>query len=117
MVTDKSLKNLIPAKKGEVRNPHGRPKKEADILTYIRAKLDEVCEYDKQGRTWLEALADAELRYALEENAARIDLFNRIIGKPQDSLALSGNLNMSWCELAKRANNNVIEPDVVDNNG
>jgi hypothetical protein len=88
-ISANSLANLRPVKPGEVLNPKGRPKKENDLLTYIREKLGDVCEYDKQGRTWLEALADAELRYALTENAARMDLLNRLWGKPIESLSVN----------------------------
>lgn len=36
MVTQKQLDNLIPAKKGEVRNPNGKPKGTKHLSTYIQ---------------------------------------------------------------------------------
>jgi hypothetical protein len=39
MINKKSLKNLSPAKKGEVRNPHGRPKSEHCIADLMRKEF------------------------------------------------------------------------------
>lgn len=122
VVNAKTLKNLKPFKPGQSGNPKGRPPTTHTLIDRIRDKLTDVCEFDAKGRTWLECLAEAELKHSLIDTGARVDLINRLCGKPQDSLALSGNLNMSWCELAKQAsqnngNNTIIEPELVDNNG
>jgi len=77
-------------KKGQSGNPNGRPKKDQSILELIRKKLKVTCEYDSSGRTWLEALAEAEMRMALKDTAARKDLFDRLMGKAPDSLLLGG---------------------------
>lgn len=39
---ERSNANLIPAKKGEVRNPNGRPKQEDTLLSCIKDELDKV---------------------------------------------------------------------------
>lgn len=79
-----SLKNLENG-----RNHNGRPKKDKCLLEYIRAQLGEQCQYEP-GKTWLEALAHAELRHSLKDTAARRDLFDRLLGKPLESLELAG---------------------------
>lgn len=68
----------------------GRPCKDKTLLEVIRQRLPEVCEYDHKSRTWLEALADVELRMALTDVSARRDLFDRLLGKPALSIAVGG---------------------------
>ena len=79
--------------KGFSGNPgKGRPKKDQSLIEFIRAKLKELCPYDAKQRTWFEALADAEMRYALTDTAARSDLFNRLVGKAKEEVELTGEL-------------------------
>ena len=77
---------------GNKANPKGRPPKDQSPIEYIRAQLPKICPYDARQRTWLEALADAELRYALTDTSARADLLNRLVGKPKGEF--TGNLTL-----------------------
>jgi hypothetical protein len=89
MINEKSLANLRPRKKGDPAISPGRPPKSMSLINRMRDKLAEVCEFDAKGRTWLECLAEAELKHALNETAARNDLFNRLFGKPLDSISVN----------------------------
>ena len=71
-----------------------RPRKDQSLLELIRAKLKVTCSYDPKQRTWLEALADAEMRFALTDTAARTDLFNRLVGKAKESVEFIGELTL-----------------------
>lgn len=72
---------------------NGRPHKEQSILDYIRAQLTEQCQYEP-GKTWLEALAHAELRHSLNDTGARRDLLDRLLGRPIETFeaALKGGI-------------------------
>ena len=77
----KRLANLRPAKKGEIRNPNGRPKKQfciPDILTQI---LEQPCPEDKK-RTYLEAICLKAIEQAVKgDKDARIWVADRREGK------------------------------------
>ena len=85
-----SLKNLKPAKAGEVRNPNGRPKKDICIVSRQKEMLSEICPFDAQHRTWRDALAEAEMRLALSKPEAMRDLMDRLEGKITQPIAPVG---------------------------
>ena len=72
----------------------GRPKKDQSVIELIRKKLKDVCPYDAKQRTWLEALADAEMAQALNETPARRDLLDRLCGRPVESIEHGGSTNL-----------------------
>ena len=84
-------RGLHPNSKANLQH-NGRPRKDQSILDYIRAKLPDKCDYDSKGRTWLEALADAEMRFALTDTASRRDLFDRLLGKPAQPIEGGGEM-------------------------
>ena len=51
--------------------------------------MDEAC-FKKPGKTWLEALAEAEMTQALDDVSARRDLLDRLCGKPVESVEMTG---------------------------
>jgi predicted transcriptional regulator len=95
--------NLIPAKKGEVRNPNGRPKKYVTLLRESGYKLSEVNDtiqtimamdldelkqvWDNPKATVLEKTIANALKKSLEKGSLySIDtLLNRVYGKPKET--------------------------------
>ncbi len=88
-VKQRKISGLKPFKPGQSGNPKGRPRKDQSLLELIRSKLAETCQYDANKRTWMEALAEAEMKMALTDTAARRDLFDRLVGKPAEQMELS----------------------------
>ena len=56
MVTDKQLANLKPAKKGEVRNPKGRPPKNLSLISCLKEELAKVDKHT--GKTNAQLIAE-----------------------------------------------------------
>jgi len=77
-----SLKNLEKGKfkKGEVSNPHGRPKREFCITSILQEKLNLPCAKDPS-KTWAEWLALRALELAGENPAYYRELLDRVEGK------------------------------------
>ncbi len=72
-----SQKNLG---KGRVGNNHA--KKGLSITRIERGMLGQVCPYTKvPGQTWAEAIADSEMRDALESQKARDSIKDRLEGR------------------------------------
>ena len=74
-----SLKNLKPNEdwvKGHSGNPQGQ-----SITTRQKEKMPETCPFDRQGRPWLEALAEGGMRQALTIPVALSNLQDRHEGK------------------------------------
>ena len=69
-----SLKNLT-------RKGCGRPRNEASLTNIMRQKLDEVCPYDAQQRTWGEYLAERCMAQALENATYFNIVIERLEGK------------------------------------
>ena len=85
-VTPKQLANLKPPKKGEVRNPNGRPKK----LPALDELLANVLSAEKAGKTEAEAILIAIILKARKGNVKAAELIlNRAYGKPKESIELS----------------------------
>jgi hypothetical protein len=72
-------KGIGGPKKGEVRNPHGRPRKGLAIADRIRANVSE--------DDWLEIIAKATEQAKAGDKAARDFLLDRTEGKPNQSIA------------------------------
>jgi hypothetical protein len=86
--------NLRPRwQPGQSGNPSGRPRQLLSIA--IRELLREDCPADKLGRTWAEVIALTMAKRALKGNveAAKF-LGDRAEGKPPQSIALSGDLDV-----------------------
>ena len=75
-----SLKNLNPPKKGEVRNPNGRPRKEQSITNIQREMLSQPCPY-AEGKTWGEWLARRGLELAGKNAQYYQAVLDRLEGK------------------------------------
>lgn len=86
-----SLKNLKPqVKGGPARNPHGRPHNRLSLTVIAREKLEEVCPYDSQGRTWKEYLVDRWMAQALENPVYFRELIERLEGKVTQPVEAGG---------------------------
>lgn len=98
--------NLIPAKKGEVRNPNGRPRKYVSLLKEQGYKLSEINDtiqnmmamdlqelkavWDNPKATVLEKTIAAAMRKSLEKGSLySLDtLLTRVYGKPKETTAV-----------------------------
>lgn len=94
--TAKQKANLIPAKKGEVRNPKGRPTKLPDLQILLAGVLGE----EKAGKT-----AAYKILVALRARAYKGDvraaevLLDRAWGKVKQGVELSGEMAITWNEV------------------
>ena len=98
--------NLIPAKKGEVRNPNGRPRKYVSLLKEQGYKLSEINDtiqnmmamdldelkavWDNPKATIMEKTVAAAMRKSLEKGSLySLDtLLTRVYGKPKETTAV-----------------------------
>jgi hypothetical protein len=100
------IENLIPAKKGQILNPHGRPPKSrcyADIAREMLAAKDiDLVLTAPNGtkkqiglsasHTMYHAIIMGQIREALKGNtSAAKELIDRVEGKVKDQIELSGN--------------------------
>lgn len=99
--------NLIPAKKGEVRNPNGRPKGVQNSKTRLLRLLELVTKVRNPVTGEEEEFSIAEqLDMQIIAKARKGDLkayeiiLDRLEGKPKQSteLEVSGKLNVTWHE-------------------
>ena len=94
-------KNLVPIKKGEVRNPTGRPKLPEDILQMKRASTEQlISAYHKFAFTEIKELNNEKPNNLIEQgvrqtlsnfaNSGEVDhiakLWDRVLGKPMESI-------------------------------
>jgi hypothetical protein len=99
--SNKGHSNLIPAKKGEVRNPTGRPKLPEDILQMKRASTEQlISAYYKFAFTEIKELNNEKPNNLIEQgvrqtisnfaNTGEIadisKLWDRVLGKPLESI-------------------------------
>ena len=94
---NKGWGNLIPPKKGEIRNPNGRPKKELCLISLVKEEF-ETKMLDKNGiptgMTKAQAFAKALINQACKGNATAIkELLDRIDGKVAEKIVMDANLN------------------------
>ncbi len=82
--------NLIPAKKGEVRNPNGRPRGARDVKTIIREAMMKIGQ--TQGMTGEEIeqlMHQSGIKQALKGNHQFYDsIGNRLYGKVKDKVEM-----------------------------
>jgi hypothetical protein len=101
---DKRLKNLVPIKKGEIRNPTGRPKLPEDILQMKRASTEQlISAYHKFAFTEIKELNNEKPINLIEQgvrqtisnfaNTGEITdiskLWDRVLGKPMESIDIT----------------------------
>src|SRR5262249_49647121 len=71
-----------PFQKGKSGNPKGRPRNASSLTVLLREKITQICEYDKQERTWQEMIVLATLRLAIEGNSSALrEVWERLGGK------------------------------------
>src|SRR5262249_45525149 len=71
-----------PFPKGKSGNPKGRPRNVSSLTALLREKMDQICEYDKQQRTWWEIIVLATLKLAMEGNSSALrEVWERLGGK------------------------------------
>jgi hypothetical protein len=102
--SNKGHSNLIPAKKGEVRNPTGRPKLPEDILQMKRASTEQlISAYHKFAFTEIKELNNEKPVNLIEQgvrqtisnfaNTGEISdiskLWDRVLGKPLESIDIT----------------------------
>lgn len=94
----RSLANLITPKKGEVRNPHGRPKKEVCLTSIVKAELDEIMQTkDGDKLTKVQILGKALVNQAIKGNMTAVSMiWDRIEGKVMQ--VFEGNFNINSLE-------------------
>jgi len=102
-----NIQNLIPAKKGEVRNPNGRPKGVANSKTRLLRLLELVTKVRNPVTGEEEEFSIAEqLDMQIIAKARKGDLkayeiiLDRLEGKPKQSteVEVSGGMSITWEE-------------------
>ena len=84
---NKGWENIKPAKKGEVRNPNGRPKKEFCIPEILRRLANEPSRYDPDNKTRLERICLKAIEQAEGgDKDARAWVADRMEGKAIDRI-------------------------------
>jgi hypothetical protein len=107
--------NLIPAQKGEVRNPNGRPKGVPNsktrllrILELVQKKRNPVTGEDEEF-TIAEQMDLQLINKALKGDMKAYEiLMDRLEGKPKQSteVEVSGGMTINWEEKKTYVNNN-----------
>src|SRR5215831_5109970 len=70
-----------PFQKGKSGNPRGRPRNVSSLTVLLREKITQICEYDKQQRTWQEMIVLATLKLAMEGNSSALhEVWERLGG-------------------------------------
>lgn len=88
-------RGMSPNSQNNIKGVKGaRPTKDKSLIENIRKKLKETCPYDAKRRTWMDALVDAELRFALNDTAARRDLLDRLCGRPVAPMEHTGEVTL-----------------------
>lgn len=107
--------NLIPAKKGEVRNPNGKPKGVQNSKTRLLRLLELVQKKrnpitgEEEEFTVLELMDMQIIVKALKgDQRAYQEVMDRLEGKAKQSteLEVSGGINITWEEKKTYVNNN-----------
>ncbi len=131
------IKNLIPIKKGEVRNPTGRPKLPEEIRAMKEASIEQlISSYHKFAFTNLKELnsnppvnlIEQGVRQTLSNfaNSGEVDhiskIWDRVLGKPLESIDVTskGESITSGEKLSPEERRMLIDKlrlDMSDNNG
>lgn len=107
--------NLIPAKKGEVRNPNGKPKGVQNSKTRLLRLLELVQKKrnpitgEEEEFTVLELMDMQIIVKALKgDQRAYQEVMDRLEGKAKQSteIEVSGGINITWEEKKTYVNNN-----------
>ena len=134
---DKRLKNLVPIKKGEVRNPTGRLKLPEEIRAMKEASIEQlISSYNKFAFTNLKELnsnppvnlIEQGVRQTLSNfaNSGEVDhiskIWDRVLGKPLESIDVTckGESITSGEKLSPEERRMLIDKlrlDMGDNNG
>src|SRR5215471_3667677 len=70
-----------PFEKGKSGNPKGRPRNISSLTVLLREKMAQICEYDKQQRSWQEMIVLATLKLAMEGNSSALrEVWERLGG-------------------------------------
>src|SRR5262249_11824005 len=71
-----------PFQKGKSGNPKGRPRNVSSLTALLRQKMEQICEYDKQQRTWRDVIVLATLKLAMKGNSSALrEVWERLGGK------------------------------------
>lgn len=94
---NKGHANLIPIKKGETRNPNGRPKGQRNYATIYREALIKIAEANDKTPEEIETMMEeAGLKQALKGNFQFWkDIRDRVHGKAPETLTLKGSVSPS----------------------
>ena len=134
---EKSIKNLVPIKKGEVRNPTGRPKLPQEVRAMKEASIEQlIVSYHKFAFTDLKELNSNPPINLIEQgvrqtianfaNSGEVDhisrLWDRVLGKPLESIDVTskGESITTQEKLSPEERRQLIEKlrtDIGSNNG
>lgn len=95
--------NLIPIKKGEVRNPNGRPKGRRDVKTVIWEAMQKIAEAQNMTAEEIETLLQQTgLKHALKGNPKFYAAINdRLYGPVDKNKPITVNVNNETPEAVK----------------
>ena len=134
---NKGIQNLIPAKKGEVRNPTGRPKLPEEVRAMKEASIEQlIVSYHKFAFTDLKELNSNPPINLIEQgvrqtianfaNSGEVDhiarLWDRVLGKPLESIDVTskGESITTQEKLSPEERRQLIEKlrvEISNNNG
>ena len=134
---NKGIQNLIPAKKGEVRNPTGRPKLPEEVRAMKEASIEQlIVSYHKFAFTDLKELNSNPPINLIEQgvrqtianfaNSGEVDhiarLWDRVLGKPLESIDVTskGESITNQEKLSPEERRQLIEKlrvEISNNNG
>ncbi len=134
---NKGIQNLIPAKKGEVRNPNGRPKLPEEVRAMKEASIQQlIVSYHKFAFTDIANIKDNPPENLIEQgvrqtianfaNSGEVDhiarLWDRVLGKPLESIDVTskGESITNQEKLSPEERRQLIEKlriEISNNNG
>ena len=134
---ENSIKNLVPIKKGEIRNPTGRPKLPEEIRAMKEASIEQlIVSYHKFAFTDLKELNSNPPINLIEQgvrqtianfaNSGEVDhiarLWDRVLGKPLESIDVTskGESITTQEKLSPEERRQLIEKlrvEISNNNG
>ena len=134
---NKGIQNLIPAKKGEVRNPNGRPKLPEEVRAMKEASIQQlIVSYHKFAFTNIANIKDNPPENLIEQgvrqtianfaNSGEVDhisrLWDRVLGKPLESIDVTskGESITNQEKLSPEERRQLIEKlriEISNNNG
>lgn len=95
--TENSIRNLSPAwKPGQSGNPKGKKPGTLSVTTILKKKLKEAAPKDKEGRKYINLLAESLILNAMKGNGTAIkEVLNRVDGIVKDELDISGDVTLT----------------------